>query len=210
MTLDCIEMGRSLGAWESGDLETVRAIHAQSAERLARAGADFFICPDNTSHIALEAAGPPLALPGLNIADIIAEEAARRGMRRVGVLGTRFTMNGPVHRRALAARGIGFEIPPAEARREIDRIIFDELVEGVLKEGSRARYIRIIAELEERGCDGVALACTEIPLLVTAQNSPLPVLDSTRLLARAAFEVAAGERPAPTWRGGPPGAERKA
>ncbi len=203
VTLDCIAMGRCMKAWETGDFASVREIHAASAERLARAGADFFACPDNTSHIALESPGPPLALPGLNIAEVVAEEAARRGMRRVGVLGTRFTMDGPVYRRALAARAIGFEIPAADERAEVDRIIFEELVAGKFTQGSRERYVRIIKGLAARGCDGVALVCTEIPLLVTPDVSPLPTLDSTRLLARAALDVATGARAMPTWRGGP-------
>jgi aspartate racemase len=203
VTLDCIAMGQSLEAWENGDYAPIRDIHARSVERLARAGAGFFACPDNTSHIALETAGPPLAIPGLNIADVVAEEAARRGMRRVGVLGTKFTMDGPVYPRALAARGIGFEVPAPGERTTINRIIFDELVEGKVLDASRARYVDIIRNLAARGCDGVALVCTEIPLLVTPEVSPLPALDSTRLLAKAALEVATGARPAPVWRGGP-------
>lgn len=203
VTLDCIALGRSMKAWDEGDYDTVRAIHADSVSRLASAGADFFVCPDNTSHIALEHPGPALALPGLNIADIVADEAVRRGMRRVGVLGTRFTMDGPVYRRAFKSREIEFEIPSADDRREVDRIIFDELVEGEFTDESRNEYIRIIESLAARGCDGVALVCTEIPLLVTSQMSPLPILDSTRLLARAALDVATGRRPAPIWRGGP-------
>lgn len=203
VTLDCIALGRSMRAWDEGDYATIRETHAASVERLARAGADFFACPDNTSHIALESPGPPLALPGLNIAEVVAGEAVRRDMRRVGVLGTRFTMDGSVYRRALESRGIGFEIPLLDDRKEVDRIIFDELVEGKFTDESRQIYVRIIEALAARGCDGVALVCTEIPLLVTPQNSPLPILDSTRLLARAAFDVAAGDRPMPTWRGGP-------
>jgi aspartate racemase len=128
------------------------------------------------------------------------------GMARVAVLGTRFTMAGPVYRRALPAVGIEPRFPNDEERADIDRIIFDELVEGVFSEPSRRRYVEIIERLKrDEGCDGVALVCTEIPLLVTADVSPLPILDSTRLLARAAFEVATGKRPFPTWRGGPLG-----
>jgi aspartate racemase len=202
VTMDCIELARSMPAWEAGDLQTVRSIHAFSVDRLSRAGAEFFACPDNTSHIALESEGPPLALPGLNIGDVVAEAAVRRSMTRVGVLGTRFTMEGPVYRRSLGAKGIGVEVPTPDERHEIDRIIFDELVEGKFTESSREYYLRSIEKLKARGCDGVALVCTEIPLLITDGISPLPVLDSTRLLARAAFEVAIGSRSMPKWRGG--------
>jgi aspartate racemase len=202
--LDCAAMGHVMPAWDSGDHSAVRAFLAQSVQRLADGGCGFFACPDNTAHIALETAGPDLPLPGLNIADVVAEQAAGLGMTRVAVLGTRFTMGGPVYRRALPAVGIEPVFPNDAERADIDRIIFHELVEGVFTDSSRTRYVEIIDRLKrEEGCDGAALVCTEIPLLVTPDVSPLPTLDSTRLLARAAFEVCTGKRPFPTWRGGP-------
>ena len=125
-------------------------------------------------------------------------------MTRVAVLGTRFTMGGPVYRRSLPAVGIEPVFPDDAERADIDRIIFDELVEGQFAATSRDRYVEIISRLKrDEGCDGVALVCTEIPLLVTSEVSPLPILDSTRLLARAAYEVCTGKRPFPEWRGGP-------
>lgn len=204
VTLDCAAMGHVMPAWDAGDHAAVRAFLAESIARLAAGGCDFFACPDNTAHIALELPGPELALPGLNIADVVAESAAALGMKRVAVLGTRFTMAGPVYRRALPAVGIEPRFANDDERTDIDRIIFEELVAGRFTEPSRVRYVEIIERLEtEDGCDGAALVCTEIPLLVTPDGSPLPTLDSTRLLARAAFEVAAGKRAFPTWRGGP-------
>ena len=202
--LDCEAMGRIMPAWEAGDHTAVRAFLSQSIQRLANGGCDFFACPDNTAHIALESAGPDLPLPGLNIADVVAEQAAGLGMKRAAILGTRFTMDGPVYRRALPAVGIEPRFPNDQERADVDRIIFDELVEGVFTDTSRRRYVEIIDRLKQaEGCDGVALVCTEIPLLVTPDLSPLPTLDSTRLLARAAFEVATGSRSFPNWRGGP-------
>lgn len=202
--LDCAPMAHAMPAWEAGDYPAARAILAQSIERLAAGGCDFFACPDNTAHIALEMEGPELALPGLDIADVVAERAAALGMKRVAVLGTKFTMAGPVYRRALPEVGIEPRFPNDEERADIDRIIFSELVEGVLTDASRRRYVEIIERLKvEEGCDGAALVCTEIPLLVTPDDSPVPILDSTRLLARAAFEVCTGKRPFPSWRGGP-------
>lgn len=203
VTLDCIAMGRSMPYWDAGDYAPIREIHAQTVKRLAQGGADFFACPDNTSHIALETPGPALALPGLHIGEVVAEEAARLGMRRVAVLGTRYTMEGPVYPKALSARGIAAEIPEADEREVINRIIFDELVKGDFWDASRDRYLEIITRMKGEGCDGVALVCTEIPLLVTPGVSPLPVLDSTRLLAREALAVAVGDKPLPVWRGGP-------
>jgi aspartate racemase len=205
VTLDCIALARSMTAWDEGDHGSIRATLAVSVERLARAGADFFVCPDNTAHMALERPGPELALPGLHIAEVVADQAARDGRTRVGVLGTRYLMDGPVYPRALAARGIAAEVPEAGDRQIVNKIIFEELVNGVFTESSLLEYVRIIERLAARGCDAVALVCTEIPLLVTPEAAPLPTLDSTRLLARAAFDVAVGDRAMPSWRGGPVG-----
>ena len=196
VTMDCIAMGRSMPAWEAGEHQSIRATLAQSAARLARSGADFFVCPDNTAHMAL-------ALPGLHIAEVVAAQAALDGRTRVGVLGTRYTMEGPIYPRVLAAHGIGAETPGPDDRLMLNKIIFDELVNGQFTPASRGEYVRVIEDLAARGCDAVALVCTEIPLLVTPSCSPLPILDSTRLLARAAFEVAVARQPLPTWRGGP-------
>ena len=202
VTLDCIALARSMPAWDQGDCQTILATLSVSAQRLARAGADFFVCPDNTAHQALELPGADLGLPGLHIAEVVADQAARDHRRRVGVLGTRYLMDGPVYPRAFAARGIAAEVPDRDDRQLVNKIIFEELVNGVFTASSREEYVRIIGQLAERGCDAVALVCTEIPLLITAADAPLPTLDSTRLLARAAFDVAVGERPMPTWRGG--------
>jgi aspartate racemase len=190
-------------AWDAGDHDSIRATLAVSADRLARAGADFFVCPDNTAHLALERPGPGLALPGLHIAEVVAGQAARDGHSRVGVLGTRYTMDAPLYPRALAARGIAAELPTGSDRLLINKIIFDELVNGVFTAESRQEYVRVIADLAERGCDAVALACTEIPVLLPPEASPLPTLDSARLLAHAALSVALGDAPMPAWRGGP-------
>jgi len=203
VTLDYIAFGYSMPAWEAGDHGTIRATLATSVRRLAQAGADFFACPDNTAHIALERPGPDLALPGLHIAEVVASEAARAGYRRVAVLGTKYLMASPVYPRALAARGIAAEIPDPADRDTINRVIFGELVNGVFTDESRREYLRIIARLAGRGCDAAALVCTEIPLLVTPEVSSLPTLDSTRLLARAAYDVATGRAAGPAWRGGP-------
>lgn len=203
VTLDCIALARSMPAWDSGDHDAIRATLSESVHRLARAGAEFFVCPDNTAHLALERPGADLALPGLHIAGEVVARAAADGRTRVGVLGTRYLMDGPIYPRELARRGIAAELPGAADRGTVNDIIFDELVNGVFTDAARREYVRIIAGLAGRGCDAVALVCTEIPLLVTPDDSPLPTLDSTRLLARAAFDVAVGRRALPTWRGGP-------
>lgn len=205
VTLDCIAMAKSMAGWETGDYASIRRTLAASVERLAQAGADFFVCPDNTAHLALEHPREELALTGLHIAEVVAAEAATGGHKRVGVLGTKYTMEGPIYPRAFAGRGVLAEVPVASDREMMNQVIFDELVNGVFTSSSRAAYVRVIEDLAVRDCDAVALVCTEIPLLVTPDVSPLPTLDSTRLLARAAFDVAVGRQPLPTWRGGPIG-----
>jgi aspartate racemase len=203
VTLTGVAMHHMMEAWEQGDLSTLRGMFAQDMCKLAAAGADFFICPDNTAHIALEAPGDDFPLPALHIGEVVAEQALRDGRRKVGILGTNWTMTGPVYPGALGRRGIGWGVPNEEDRQTVHDIIFDELCLGISRDESRAAYVRIIEELAADGCDAVALVCTEIPLLITAEVSPLPILDSTRLLAGAAVEVALGDRSLPEWRGGP-------
>jgi aspartate racemase len=112
-------------------------------------------------------------------------------------------MTGPVYPGALGRRGIDWAVPDEADRKIVDDIIFEELCLGEFRDESRNAYVKIIEKLADEGCDAVALVCTEIPLLISAEVSPLPILDSTRLLAAAAVEVAIGERAMPEWRGGP-------
>jgi aspartate racemase len=203
ITMTCSPMALVLDAWERGDNPELRAFFAADCTKLAAAGADFFICPDNTAHIALESGGEPFPLPGLHIGEVVADEAQRRGYEKIGILGTKWTMTGPVYPGAFGRRGMDWAVPDAADRKIVDDIIFDELCLSVFTDQSRDAYVQIIDKLAAEGCDAVALVCTEIPLLITAETSPLPILDSTRLLARAAVEVAIGERPMPQWAGGP-------
>ena len=203
VTLTGVAMHHMMVAYGQDDMATVRRMFAHDIVKLASAGADFFILPDNTAHIALELSGEPFALPCLHIGEVVAEEAARNGYRKVGILGTKWTMTGPVYPGALGRRGIVWEIPDEDDRRFINDVIFDELCLGILADRSREAYVDIIRKLADRGCDSVALVCTEIPLLIPAEVSPLPTLDSTRLLAIAAVDAALGARALPEWRGGP-------
>lgn len=198
-----VGMADLLQAWDSNDLPTLRAAFFEDAAKLAAAGCDFFVCPDNTAHIALESPGNPYPVPVLHIGEVVADEAQRRDFRKVGILGTRFTMTGPVYPGALGRRGIGCAAPDEADRKIVDDIIFNELCLGMFTDGSRDAYVGIIDRLKADGCDSVALVCTEIPLLITEDVSPLPTLDSTRLLAKAAVDVALGEKAMPDWRCGP-------
>jgi aspartate racemase len=203
ITMTCSPMSLLLEAWERSDNQTLRAAFMEDAAKLVAAGCDFFVCPDNTAHIALETKGEPFPIPALHIGEVVAEQAANDGRTKIGILGTRFTMTGPVYPGALGRRGMTWAVPGEEDRKVIDDIIFNQLCLGVFKDESRDAYVRIIERLAAEGCDAVALVCTEIPLLISQDDSPLPILDSTRLLAAAAVEAAIGERPMPDWRGGP-------
>ncbi len=173
-----------------GDWQAVADLMLRSAEKLARVGAEFLICPDNTIHQAFPLVQARSPLPWLHIADEVAQEARRRGYHKLGVLGTRYLMEGPVYPERLAQFGLHWLVPNQEQRQRIDQIIFDELVYGKFLPQSRSCFYHIIDDLQAQGCEAVVLGCTEIPLLVIPEESPLPVLDSTRLLARAALRRA--------------------
>jgi aspartate racemase len=162
-----------------------------SANKLASIGADFLICPDNTIHRALPLVEARSPLPWLHIADVVAAQAASRGFRCLGLLGTRWLVESEVYPEKLAASGIACVRPPAADREAINRIIMDELVYGTFRPEAVACHQQVIGRLKDRGCDAVVLGCTEIPLIMNDANSPLPTLDSTRLLARAALHRAA-------------------
>jgi aspartate racemase len=169
------------------DWEGVAELMLRSAEKLAAGGAEFLICPDNTIHQAMPHVLRRSPLPWLHIAEVAAAEAARRGFRRIALTGTRSLVDSDVYPDKFAARGIDFVRPTADEREEIDRIIMDELVRGIFTEAAIAAFQRIMRRLQGEGCDAVVLGCTEIPLIMDDGNSPLPTLDSTRLLARAAL-----------------------
>lgn len=190
ITMDSIAMAAWLPAFDAGDYAGVARFMLDSTRVLAAAGADFAICPDNSAHLAWDHVQAESPIPWLHIARVVGAEAAGHGYRRVGVLGTRYTMGGPVYRDTLAAMGIETMVPASADFETVDRIIFAELVDGVFSDASRQAYNGVIARLKDRGCDAVALACTEIPLLVRPAESPLPTLDSTRLLAVAALRQA--------------------
>jgi aspartate racemase len=175
---------------ESGDWAGVAELMLSSADKVAKTGADFLICPDNTIHQAFDFVEHRAPRPWLHIAREVAGEAKRQNFRRLALLGTQYLMEGPVYPQALKAAGIEHRIPKPDQRQRINQIIFDELVNGQFLPRSLAYYVEVIRSLKDEACDAVVLGCTEIPLLVTPEASPLPVLDSTRLLARAAVRKA--------------------
>jgi aspartate racemase len=173
-----------------GDWAGVGKLMLSSAEKLAKAGAEFLICPDNTIHQALPAIEARSPLPWLHIADVGAAQAVERGFRCVGLTGTRWLVESEVYPEKLGARGVQFVRPSAEDRELTSRIIMDELVCSVFKPESVVALQGVVRRLKEQGADAVVLGCTELPLVLNDANSPLPTLDSTRLLARAALRRA--------------------
>jgi aspartate racemase len=175
---------------DASDLRGVAELMLLSARKLAAAGADFLICPDNTIHQAFSLIAPASPLPWLHIAEVVASEAAARGYRRLGLTGTRWLVSSEVYPEKLRVRGLECVRPTDAERDEMGRLIMDELVYGVFRSETVAFFQAVIRGLRVRGCDAVILGCTEIPLIIDEQNSPLPTLDSTRLLARAALRKA--------------------
>jgi len=182
---------------DRGDWQGVGELMLSSANKLARCGAEFLICPDNTLHQAFDYVAPRSPLRWLHIAEIVAAQAAERGFSRLGLTGTRYLVDSEVYPEKLGARGLGYVRPSAVEREEIHRIIMEELVYGVFRPAAVAYFQRVIGRMKDEGCDAVVLGCTEIPLIMNDANSPLATLDSTRLLARAALHLAVQRTPAP-------------
>jgi aspartate racemase len=190
ITMSSIPMARHLESLRAEGWGGVANLMIEATRRVAGAGAAFAICPDNTLHEALPLVLPRSPIPWLSIADVVAEEAKDRGFRRLGILGTRYLMEGPVYARALDPLGIEWRIPPAADREVIDAAIFEELVNAVFRDETRAMFNGMIEGLKREGCDAAVLGCTEIPLIVRPEEASLPTLDSTRLLSRAALRRA--------------------
>jgi aspartate racemase len=195
VTLNSRPMAEHMPYIERGDWEGVAELLLDSAKRVAAAGADFAVCPDNTCHQAFPYLLAKSPIPWLHIAEVVTDEAVRRGFRRLGVMGTKYLMESPVYADAAGARGVECVIPEPEDRERINIIIFKQLVNAVFTEESRLYFNEVMGGLRERGCDAAVLGCTEIPLIVRPEDAPLPTLDSTRLLAKAAVKKALSGAP---------------
>lgn len=190
ITMNSMPMAAHMPPIRANDWETVAKLMAASAHKVAKAGADFAICPDNTYHQAFKYLIPQSPIPWLHIAEAVAAEAKRLDYARLGILGTKYLTESDVYPEALAEFEIQSEIPDLADREKINEIIFKELVNGIFPEKSRLYFNEVTEKLKKRGCDAVVLGCTEIPLIVRPDDCPLPTLDSTRLLARAALRRA--------------------
>jgi aspartate racemase len=192
VSLHCFPLSRYQGLIDRGRWDSVGEQLLESAGRLALAGAELLICPDNTVHQGLDLIRARSPRAWIHIAEEVVAEAQRRNLKRIAILGTRFLMEGPVYPSKLNAAGIDYRIPDAQQRQRINQIIYEQLVYARLLPAALAYFQDVIHALASGGCDGVALACTEIPLLIGQAESPLPILDSTRILARAALREAIG------------------
>jgi aspartate racemase len=191
VTLHNLNWGRYHFPSEANEWGKVSEAILESATKLAHIGADFLICPDNTVHVSIDPIIDKSPLPWIHIADIVARTAQAKGYTRVGLLGTQPLMEGPVYPRRFEPLGIQLMTPNYEQRRQVQRYIVDELVYGTMLPTTRKYFQSLIEEFAEGGCNAVGLCCTEIPLLIAPEDSALPTLDSTRLLARAALREAA-------------------
>jgi aspartate racemase len=190
VTLSCIAMGEWMPAFNRGDYDSVADFMLRETKIVAKAGAQLAICPDNSAHLAFKHVVARSPIPWLHIAEEVAKAAVRDGYRHAALLGTRFTMRGPVYPEMFEKNALKISSPVEGDQKIVDDIIFKELVNGIFSEASRLRYNEVIERMKVRGCDSVILGCTEIPLLVRSDDCPLPTLDSTRLLARAAVDAA--------------------
>jgi aspartate racemase len=181
-----VELLQHEGRWDDATRMMVDA-----AQRLERGGADFVVLCTNTMHKCADEMQRAIGIPLLHIADATAEQIKARGMRTIGLLGTRFTMEQDFYKGRLIGRhGLQVLIPSAEEREVVHRVIYDELVLGQIRAASRAQYVEIMARLVEQGAEGIILGCTEIGLLVRGEDSRVPLFDTTRLHALAAVDYA--------------------
>jgi aspartate racemase len=192
ITMHTFPLSQYMAYIMKGEWDNVSRLMLSSTVILEQAGAEFAICPDNTIHEAFSLVEPLSPIPWLHIAEEVAGEANKHRYHKLGITGTKYLMTGPVYSTILKAKNIGHEIPDADDRERIDDIIFSELVNGIFSESSRLYFNEVFQKFKDRGCETVVLGCTEIPLLVNANDCPLPVLDSTRILARAALKKSLG------------------
>lgn len=198
IVMSAVPMALSLPALQVNDYAAVGKFLAEGVQMVADGGADFYVCPDNTAHIVLEQIANDLPIPGLHIADVVCQEISRNGWKQVGLLGTRWTMTGPVYENALKRHGMERLVPDEGTREQLNAAIFDELCLSVFNASTTDHFLGAIDDLKSRGAECVILGCTEIPLIVMPDNSSLPTLDSTRLLAKYAVLEALSDRPVST------------
>jgi aspartate racemase len=186
-----VDFGELEQLQRSGRWDAAGALMADAAGRLERGGADFIVICANTMHKSIDMMEPAVHIPILHIVDPTARAVCDQKIKKVGLLGTRYTMEETFYTRRLSRKfGLEVLVPDQAGRDEVHRIIFDELVAGIINPASRQVYRQVMAQLAEQGAEGIIFGCTEICLLVTTADSPVPVFDTTRLHALAAVDEA--------------------
>ncbi len=192
ITMSSVPLAEHLTYIKSADWIGLAKSMAYAANKLADAGADFVICPDNTNHLAFHQLSQFTDMPFMHIAEAVMLEATQKKYQKIGILGTKFLMEGMLYQNYMEPYDLTGIIPEEDDRKTVNRIIFEELVKGKVLAPSQLQLIEIINKLKDQHCDAVILGCTELPLIIDSQNAPIPPLDSTRLLARAALKKAVG------------------
>ncbi len=188
-----IERLQAEGRWEQA-----AEVLAEAARALESAGVDMLLLCTNTMHKVADEVAAAVSVPLLHLADTTAEAVRARGLRRVGLLGTAFTMEQDFYRGRLERHGLTVLVPDAAARSTVHRVIYEELCLGVVREESRTAYRAVIDDLVAAGAEGIVLGCTEIELLIGPEHSPVPVFPTTRLHAEAAVTRALSSAQLPT------------
>ncbi len=195
VTLHNLPFDKYITAVYRDDWQAIGNLLADSAKVLAAAGAEFVIVPDNLMQHGVPLAESDSPIPWLTMTELVTEAVVADGRKKVGVLGTKMVMFGSTYQAHLGLKGVRCGVPDEAEADIVDTIIFKELVTGSVRGESTRRLLSVIQHLKEKGCEGVILASTEVPLAISHENSPLPVYDSTQLLAEGALRVAIGERP---------------
>ncbi len=171
------------------DWHGVADLMNDSARKLISIGAEILICPDNTIHRVYDQAAKGIQVNWLHIAKVVSQEAMNKGVKKLGILGTKYLMESKVYPEQLKIHNIDYLIPDAFQRKLINDIIFNELTQGVINNETKKILLDIIKEFALKGCDAIVLGCTELPLIIQQKDSNLIILDSIRLLAKAALEI---------------------
>jgi aspartate racemase len=190
--LDSLDFAEIEALQARDDWDAAGALLAERARALEGAGADLLVLATNTMHLVADRITDAVDIPFLHIADAAGDAVTEAGLTTVGLLGTAFTMENPFYAEKLAEHGIRTIVPDADDRRTVHDIIYGELVHGVVRDESRRAYVDVIDRLVARGAEGVILGCTEIELLITAADAPVPVFPTTALHVEAAVTAALG------------------
>ena len=190
ISMHTISLSKYIALFDEKNWDGVAELMLKSSKILASIGADFAICPDNTIHEAYDRVAPNSPIPWMSILEEVSVEANKQGFGNIGILGTEYIMTSALYQEKLNRAGIKTQIPSEKDRKKINDIVFNQLANGIFTERHRVYFNQVIEEFQENEADAVVMGCTEIPMLIDPSDCPLPTLDSTRILARAALRRA--------------------